>query len=557
MNREQLHQALNQLPEQLLALDSLIARERQAPWLARRDQVIRRTRSMLGRIERVDEPLLVVIAGGTGAGKSTLANTLAGDAVSATSARRPTTSSPTAIGQVADLEAVLRHGVLSAQSESGSIQAVPVESVPAGLVVVDSPDVDSIETANRDVAERLLEVADVWLWLATARTYADEAGMVYLRQAARLDVSSLVVLTQVSLAEADEIIPDLEDKLHEAGHRQVEIYVVPQVDTAQQQLPVSAAAAVVERIRDLAPEQERAEHRWRTVIGGVRALPDELDELISEVETDRASVLALENTLEQIYGAAPQRVIEQLKDAAPLRHEVLRRWSELVGDGWLQRQLHAAASRFPRGIFDRLPFFGKRGEAIQQQAVEQAREGVAGLITEVLEHAAGEVESNWRANGNGRVILDRLGSPRASGEAAQYEQAQELVEAWEKRVAEHVATIGQEKLTQARRATTGINATVTSAAVVLFTLSGGLTLGEVALTAAGSTTTHTVLSRILGERNVNQLIEDIRVDLEQLIEGLAKQQAGLYRDLLEQAVPSDEHIVAVQEYRQRLGALQL
>ncbi|MCG5548697.1 GTPase [Halorhodospira halochloris] len=557
MNREQLHQALNQLPEQLLALDSLIARERQAPWLARRDQVIRRTSSMLGRIERVDEPLLVVIAGGTGAGKSTLANTLAGDAVSATSARRPTTSSPTAIGQVADLEAVLRHGVLSAQSESGSIQAVPVESVPAGLVVVDSPDVDSIETANRDVAERLLEVADVWLWLATARTYADEAGMVYLRQAARLDVSSLIVLTQVSLAEADEIIPDLEDKLHEAGHRQVEIYVVPQVETAQQQLPVSAAAAVVERIRDLAPEQERAEHRWRTVIGGVRALPDELDELISEVETDRASVLALENTLEQIYGAAPQRVIEQLKDAAPLRHEVLRRWSELVGDGWLQRQLHAAASRFPRGIFDRLPFFGKRGEAIQQQAVEQAREGVAGLITEVLEHAAGEVESNWRANGNGRVILDRLGSPRASGEAAQYEQAQELVEAWEKRVAEHVATIGQEKLTQARRATTGINATVTSAAVVLFTLSGGLTLGEVALTAAGSTTTHTVLSRILGERNVNQLIEDIRVDLEQLIEGLAKQQAGLYRDLLEQAVPSDEHIVAVQEYRQRLGALQL
>ncbi|MCG5530633.1 50S ribosome-binding GTPase [Halorhodospira halochloris] len=557
MNREQLHQALNQLPEQLLALDSLIARERQAPWLARRDQVIRRTSSMLGRIERVDEPLLVVIAGGTGAGKSTLANTLAGDAVSATSARRPTTSSPTAIGQVADLEAVLRHGVLSAQSESGSIQAVPVESVPAGLVVVDSPDVDSIETANRDVAERLLEVADVWLWLATARTYADEAGMVYLRQAARLDVSSLIVLTQVSLAEADEIIPDLEDKLHEAGHRQVEIYVVPQVETAQQQLPVSAAAAVVERIRDLAPEQERAEHRWRTVIGGVHALPDELDELISEVETDRASVLALENSLEQIYGAVPQRVIEQLKDAAPLRYEVLRRWSELVGDGWLQRQLHAAASRFPRGIFDRLPFFGKRGEAIQQQAVEQAREGVAGLITEVLEHAAGEVESNWRANGNGRVILDRLGSPRASGEAAQYEQAQELVEAWEKRVAEHVATIGQEKLTQARRATTGINATVTSAAVVLFTLSGGLTLGEVALTAAGSTTTHTVLSRILGERNVNQLIEDIRVDLEQLIEGLAKQQAGLYRDLLEQAVPSDEHIVAVQEYRQRLGALQL
>jgi hypothetical protein len=428
--------------------------------------------------------------------------------------------------------------------------------MPAGLVALDAPDVDSIETANRDITERLLEVADVWLWLATARTYADESGMVYLRRAARLDVSTVVVLTQTTLAEADEIIPDLEDKLHEAGHRQIEIYVVPQVEPEDQQLPVSAAAAVVERIRDLAPAQERAEHRWRTVWGGARALPGELEELISEVEADRARVLSLDQSLEQIYAAAPQRVIEQLQDAAPLRHEVLRRWSELVGSGWLQRQLCAAASRFPRGVFKRLPFWGARGEAVQRQAVDEAREGMTQLIVEVLDQTAGEVESTWRGSGDGRVILACLSSPRVSGKTAQLEQAQALVSAWEKQVAEHVATIGQDKLTKARRATTGINATVTSAAVVLFTLSGGLTLGEVALTAAGSTTTHTVLSRILGERNVAQLIEEIRADLERRIQALAEQEAQLYRQLLEQAVPNDERIVALQGYRQRLEVLE-
>lgn len=557
MDRDQLYQALQHLPEQLSALDSVIGRNRQAAWLIRRDELIRRVQAMLGRIERAHEPLLVVIAGGTGAGKSTLANTLAGEAVAATSARRPTTSIPTAIGQVADLDAVLRNGVLAPLSANGSIQAAPVESIPAGLVVVDAPDVDSIETANRDVAERLLEVADVWLWLATARTYADEAGMVYMRRAARLDVSSLVVLTQATLAEADEIIPDLEDKLHEAGHRQIEIYVVPQVEPQGQLLPVSAAAAIVERIRDLAPLEERTEHRWRTVVGGVRALPGELDELIREVEVDRAKVFELEQTLEQIYSAAPQRVLEQLQDAAPLRYEVLRRWSELVGNGWLQRQLSAAVRRFPRGLFERLPFMGRRGEVVQEEAVDQVREGVAGLIVNVLDQAAGEVESNWRGNGDGRIILASLNSPRSSGMVAQSEQAQELVNTWEERIAEHVATIGQAKLAKARRATTGINATVTSAAVVLFTLSGGLTLGEVALTAAGSTTTHTVLSRILGERNVAQLIEEIRRDLEQLIAELAEQEAQIYRQLLEQAVPNDEIIVALQEYRLRLGALQL
>lgn len=555
MDRDRLYQALHQLPERLAALDSVVARKRQADWLERRDELIRRSEAMLGRLDRVEEPLLVVLAGGTGAGKSTLVNTLAGEAVSATSARRPTTSVPTAIGQAADLEAVLRCGALAQQSAQGAIQAVPVESIPAGLVAVDAPDVDSIETANREITERLLEVADVWMWLATARTYADEAGMVYLRRAARLDVSTQVVLTQTTLAEADEIIPDLEDKLHEAGHRQIEIYIVPQVDIHDQQLPVSAAASVVERIRDLAPPQERAAHRWRTVLGGAHALPAELGELIRAIEADRAQVLALEESLKRIYAATPERVLEQLQEAVPLRNEVLRRWSELVGNGWLQRQLQAAASQLPRRLFARLPFIGKHGEAVQQEAVAEAREGMAGLIAEVFEQAAAEVESVWRGSRDGRIILECLSSPRAAGNIIQYKQAQELVSAWEERVGDHVATIGQEKLSRARRATTGINATVTSAAVVLFTLSGGLTLGEVALTAAGSTTTHTVLSRILGERNVAQLIEDIRADLQQRIEEQAERDVYTYRQLLYQAMPADERLVALEEYRHRLGAL--
>ncbi|MBK1735113.1 hypothetical protein CKO15_07400 [Halorhodospira abdelmalekii] len=557
MDHDALARALAGLPQQLAALDGVVARQREAAWLVYRDELNRRVAGLIGRLERADEPLLVVLAGGTGAGKSTLANTLAGAAVAVTSARRPTTSQPTAIGRSADLEAVLRRGVLAERKGEAAfpVQAAPVEEIPAGLVLVDAPDVDSVETANRDTAERLLEVADVWLWLATARTYADEAGMVYLRRAARLDAATVVVVTQISAAEAEEIVPDLEDKLHEAGHRQLEIHVIPRVEPHHQQLPATAVAGLLERIRGLAPLEQRTALRWQTVCGGVRALPGELDELLTALADDQARVQQLDETLEQVYGAVPERLLEQLQEAAPLRQEVLRRWSELVGEGWLQRQLSSAAEFFPRRLFARLPLFGRRGETLREEATAHARQSVAELIAQVLEQAASESEARWRELPGGRAVLDALGSPRSAGEVAQADAAEALVAAWEQQVAEHVATIGQRKLSRARRATTGINATVTSAAVVLFTLSGGLTLGEVALTAAGSTTTHTVLSRILGERNVNQLIVDIREDLRTRVAEQAAHDAARYQQRLQAAAPSAEQSAALRAYRDRLGEL--
>ncbi|MBX6767899.1 MAG: AAA family ATPase, partial [Actinomadura rubrobrunea] len=49
---------------------------------------------VLPRIQAAGTPMLVVLGGSTGAGKSTLVNTLVGARVSATGVLRPTTSSP-------------------------------------------------------------------------------------------------------------------------------------------------------------------------------------------------------------------------------------------------------------------------------------------------------------------------------------------------------------------------------------------------------------------------------------------------------------------------------
>jgi energy-coupling factor transporter ATP-binding protein EcfA2 len=511
----------------------------------------------MARLEREDEPLVVVLAGGTGAGKSTLANTLAGSVVAATSARRPTTTAPTVIGRPAELDSVLRWGVLAAEAQRAALRTAPLESAPDGLIIVDALDVDSVETANRDTTERLLEVADVWVWLATARTYADEAGMAYLRQAARLDVSTLVVLTQASEAEAAEILPDLMEKLAAVEHQAVEIAHLPTAAIDGERLPDTLAAPVLERIRAMAPPKQRAAHRERTVLGAVRYLPTELDELLEALATEQAAAQRLATAVEARYTDLGGQLLGELRAGEPLRQEVLRRWRELVGSGWLQRQLQAAAgelSRRWRWLYW-LPWPGRGSQQVVYETKEQARESIAATLHRVLDGAAAEVESAWQQDRAGRALFARHGQPRTSGRVGRRESAERLMADWERQVAEHVDTIGRSRLRWAKRATTGVNAALTTAVLVLFALSGGLglTATEVALTAAGSTTTQTVLARLLGEHNVHQLIHDIRNDLQRRVEALAGTEAQAYRALLAAAAPPPEAVAAVRERRDALA----
>ena len=554
MNQQQLPQMLQAVRDDLLALDGEAARRRDAPWLPLWERLLRRVDGLMGRLEREDEPLLVVIAGGTGAGKSTLANTLAGSAVATTSARRPTTAVPTVIGRPAELDSILRRGVLAAEAQRASLHTAPLESVPAGLVIVDALDVDSVETANRDTTERLLEIADVWVWLATARTYADEAGMAYLRQAARLDVFTLLVLTQASAAEAAEILPDLKEKLAALEHRAVETVHLPTAEIDDERLPDAVAAPVLERIHGLAPPEQRAAHRERSILGAVHYLPTEIDRLLESVATEQAAAQRLAEAIERGYSDLDAQLLPELQAGEPLRQEILRRWNQLVGSGWLQRQFQAAAGQLSRRWLGWLPWSGRRHQRVAEAAEEHARERIATVLRRVLDSAAAEVESAWQQDPAGRALFARHDPPHSAGREARHAAAERLVADWEQQVAEHVDTIGRSRLRWARRATTGINATLTTAVLVLFILGGGLglTSTEVVLTAAGSTTTQTVLAQLLGEHNVEQLLKDIRADLEQRVAALAEDEAQAYRDLLATAAPPPEAVTALQDQRAAL-----
>ena len=171
---------------------------------------------------------VVALAGATGSGKSTLFNALVGSNVATVGARRPTTSTPSAatwgpepVGELLDwLQVSTRHDVTPDS-------APPVVGSLDGLVLLDLPDFDSREVANRAEAERVLGLVDLFVWVTDPQKYADSRlHDDYVAALSSHDAVMLVVLNQVDLltpAEAEQCMADLRRLLERDGIRNVSV----------------------------------------------------------------------------------------------------------------------------------------------------------------------------------------------------------------------------------------------------------------------------------------------------------------------------------------------
>jgi GTP-binding protein EngB required for normal cell division len=183
---EQLHRKLDQF-RVLLGGDTLLSlgSEQQRSLIEEAEKVSHKLRSMQ------ESFLTIGLLGGTGVGKSTLMNALAGAEIASASHRRPHT----------DRVLIYSH------EQIGFKPALPGEDLPWALVphrseairhvlLCDLPDFDSLLGEHREQVIRFLEHLDLLVWVTSPEKYGDGRFYEFLAQVPKAEKNFIFVLNK-------------------------------------------------------------------------------------------------------------------------------------------------------------------------------------------------------------------------------------------------------------------------------------------------------------------------------------------------------------------------
>jgi hypothetical protein len=492
--------------------------DRDAAWRAARGVVDQIDDYLMPRLRDLGAPLLTVVGGSTGAGKSTLVNSLVGAPVTTSGVLRPTTRSPVLVCAPADVPAfsgdrVLPHlpRVTGGPGGAGTVQLVVREDLPAGLALLDAPDVDSVVEANRDLAGQLLSAADLWIFVTTAARYADAVPWDLLRTAQERGTALAMVLDRVPPEATREVAEDLAGMLQRAGLTGAPLFVVEERPLrADGLLPEEQIAPLRGWLHALAADQgARAAVVRQTLTGALDSLTERVASIAVAVDAQDSAAAALHAAAHAAYAAARAGVDDGIRSGALLRGEVLARWQEFVGTGEWMRTLQDRVGRVRDRVAGALT--GRPAPAVQVQgAVENS---VERLLRAEADHAAERTVTTWRALPGGASLL--AGAERELEQVSPDfpEAAGAQVRDWQGTVLDLVRTEGGDKRTKARALSWGVNGAGAAVMVAVFAQTGGLTGGEIAVAGGTTAVGQRVLEAVFGDAAVRSLAARAREEL--------------------------------------------
>jgi Dynamin family len=319
--------------------------------LAQRDDALDRLDTfVLPRLRRLDAPLLVVVGGSAGSGKSTLTNSLVGVRVSPEGVLRPTTRAPVLAHHPRDAGAFLSRRILpglarttatgaqslepggQADTGPGSIRLVPHWAVAPGLAVIDSPDLNSRVEGNRELARALFGVADLWVFVATPTDYANAAPWELLAEAVERQVSVAVVLNRARESEVGEVRHHFATMLRDTGLASAAFFTVPETTLDDAMIPswrmVSLHTWLARQVGDA---QARDGHVRHAVIGTLGYLIRRCDTLAATVQAQVDLQQSLRQDLDEVLGPVRERLRRRAEDGSLIGPAAEAAWRELAG----------------------------------------------------------------------------------------------------------------------------------------------------------------------------------------------------------------------------------
>ncbi|WP_192575943.1 dynamin family protein [Agrococcus sediminis] len=501
------------------------------------------------RLSHLDAPLLAVVGGSTGAGKSTLVNALVGHPVTRTGVIRPTTRQPILLHSPADagwfgstrilpglarVRGVVREAPASEAGDEpdaaliGSVVLVADERVPRDLAILDAPDVDSIADENRALAAQLLAAADLWLFSTTANRYADAVPWKLLDDAAARDITVGVVLNRVPPGAEAEVEADLRQMLAVRGLADAPVFVIAESPLdGRGMLPDAATEAIRGWLTGIAGDRaERARIAGRTLAGTVerlgvtaRAVADARDEQLVVAQD-------LRDTVRTAHADAAERVTDATRDGVLLRGEVLARWQDFVGTSDVFRTVESWYSRTRDQVV--AWFQGKPPPAVEVE--HEIESGLHAVMVDEAGRAASDAWQRVRHSAVGRQLTSGADLAHPSPDLS--ERAATLVRDWQQALMALITEQAAGKRTKARVMSLGLNVITVALMVVVFASTGGLTGGELAIAGGSAVVGQKLLETIFGEDAVRRLAAQARDDLETRVRALLEREASRWDALL-------------------------
>jgi hypothetical protein len=472
---------------------------------------------VIPRLRSLDAPLLAVVGGSTGAGKSTLVNSIVEAEVSRSGVLRPTTTTPVLVHHPEDVRWFSDNRVLPGLSRvtgaptdddgANALRLVVSSSLPPGMALLDAPDIDSVVSANRALATQLLAAADLWLFVTTAARYADAVPWDLLREASERGTAIAIVLDRVPPEAMADIRSHLASMLREQGLSTAPIFGIPEAPlTAEGRLPEPDVARLRSWLTALASDaRARSVIVKQTLDGALGSLDQRTSVLVTATRHQAQAVDALHDAAHAAYRDAVSNVEHGMTDGTLLRGEVLARWQEYVGTGEFFKQVETTISkgrdRITAALKGQAPPAGDLGEALQT--------GVAALINAQGQGAAATVARQWRQLPGGDRLLDQ--SPELSKASADLSpQIERLVRDWQVELLELVRGEGKDRRTTARIAAYGLNGIGVILMLVAFAHTGGLVGAEVGIAGGTAVLAQKVLEAIFGDQAVRDMAAKAR-----------------------------------------------
>ena len=476
------------------------------------------------RVADIDAPLLVLLLGPTGAGKSSLLNTIAGAQVSEVGVLRPTTKDAVLYASEGDSHRILGSGRLAAiAKERLRLAAAPASA--DGIAVIDAPDIDSVERDNRALADVLVETSDLCVFVTTATRYADLVPWEVLRRVRERGLPLAVVLNRVPADEQDRaaVVADAERLLGQAGtsdtQEPVDLIVIDEgdIDPRVNGLARQKARPLLERVARLAAEaDERRAVATQALAGSLKGLAPLAHSIADDLEHEAIDADALRRIAASTYTEELASLARALEGGLILREEVLRRWNDFLGADQVARFISSGIGKLRAMI---LTVF--RGTTAAPVTVVEA-EMTTTLEALALRHATDAARRTaiaWSERSHAAALVAR--NPALWSASEGFGPAvREGLGLWMRAIVDDVRAHAGRKRAVAQVAALGVNAVAVAVMLGVFAYTAGLTGAEVGIAAATAFLNQKLLEAIFGEGAMGELIAKARARLSALMTSL-------------------------------------